>query len=83
MFGFSKLDPISVRAHHHIDADREYAYDGTSFFGRLDNALDFAALNQWVVVDKKGLEARPRFRIEPVIVAGRRHLDHRNEHSFT
>jgi hypothetical protein len=49
---------------HHTDAAREYAYDRNTFFGRLDKALDAAAINKWVVVDmKKGLEARLRVRI--------------------
>jgi hypothetical protein len=38
---------------HHTDAEREYAYDRQSHFGRLDKALDAAALNQWTVVDMK------------------------------
>jgi hypothetical protein len=38
---------------HHTDADREYAYDRQSHFGKLDRALDAAALNKWTVVDMK------------------------------
>lgn len=38
---------------HHTDADREYAYDRQSHFGKLDRALDAAALNRWTVVDMK------------------------------
>jgi phosphoglycolate phosphatase-like HAD superfamily hydrolase len=38
---------------HHTDAEREYAYDRQSHFGRLDKALDAARLNQWTVVDIK------------------------------
>ena len=38
---------------HHTDAQREYAYDRDTSFGRLDKALDAAALNNWVVVDMK------------------------------
>lgn len=38
---------------HHTDAEREYAYDRNSPFGRLDKALDAAALNKWSVVDMK------------------------------
>lgn len=38
---------------HHSDADREYAYDRNTPFGRLDKALDAAALNKWTVVDMK------------------------------
>ncbi len=38
---------------HHTDAEREYAYDKDSPFGRLDKALDAAAINQWTVVDMK------------------------------
>lgn len=37
----------------HTDADREYAYDRKSEFGRLDEALDAAAINKWTVVDMK------------------------------
>lgn len=38
---------------HHTDAEREYAYDRNTSFGRLDKALDAAAINRWVVVDMK------------------------------
>jgi hypothetical protein len=38
---------------HHTDAEREYAYDRTSPIGRLDKALDAAALNRWTIVDMK------------------------------
>ena len=38
---------------HHTDAEREYAYDRDTTFGRLDKALDAAALNKWAVVDMK------------------------------
>ena len=38
---------------HHTDAVREYAYDRQSHFGRLDKALDEAAVKGWVVVDMK------------------------------
>jgi hypothetical protein len=38
---------------HHTDAEREYAYDRNTSFGRLDKALDAAAINHWVVVDMK------------------------------
>jgi len=38
---------------HHTDAEREYAYDRQSHFGRLDKALDAAALNKWTVVDMR------------------------------
>ena len=38
---------------HHTDAAREYAYDRQSHVGRLDKALDAAALNKWTVVDMK------------------------------
>jgi phosphoserine phosphatase len=38
---------------HHTDAEREYAYDRQSHFGRLDKALDAATLNKWTVVDMK------------------------------
>jgi hypothetical protein len=38
---------------HHTDAEREYAYDRHSHFGRLDVALDAAAVNRWTVIDMK------------------------------
>ncbi len=38
---------------HHTDAVREYAYDRDTSFGRLDKALDAAAINKWIVVDMK------------------------------
>ena len=38
---------------HHTDAEREYAYDRDTEFGRLDKALDAAAINNWTVVDMK------------------------------
>jgi hypothetical protein len=38
---------------HHTDAVREYAYDRNSHFGKLDVALDAAAVNKWTVVDMK------------------------------
>jgi hypothetical protein len=38
---------------HHTDAEREYAYDRDTSFGRLDKALDAAAPNKWTVVDMK------------------------------
>ena len=38
---------------HHTDAEREYAYDRDSHFGRLDVALNAAAANSWMVVDMK------------------------------
>lgn len=38
---------------HHDDATREYAYDRQSHFGRLDQALDLAPANGWVLVSMK------------------------------
>jgi phosphoserine phosphatase len=38
---------------HHTDAEREYAYDRNSHFGKLDRALDAASDNKWTVVDMK------------------------------
>ncbi|MDR9806850.1 HAD family hydrolase [Rhizobium hidalgonense] len=38
---------------HHTDAAREYAYDRDTEFGRLDKALDAAAITGWTVVDMK------------------------------
>jgi hypothetical protein len=37
-----------------LDAEREYAYDRKSEFGRLDKAPDAAAVNKWT----RGHEAR-------------------------
>ncbi|AYG62143.1 HAD family hydrolase [Rhizobium jaguaris] len=38
---------------HHTDAEREYAYDRQSSFGKLDKALDEAERRNWLVVDMK------------------------------
>jgi len=38
---------------HHTDAVREYAYDRESHVGKLDEALDMAVDNDWVIVDMK------------------------------
>lgn len=38
---------------HHTDAEREFAYDRESHFGKLDKALDEAPQRGWVVVDMK------------------------------
>ncbi|MBX5170056.1 haloacid dehalogenase-like hydrolase [Rhizobium sp. NZLR1b] len=38
---------------HHTDAEREYAYDRKSEFGKLDKALDEAERRNWLVVDMK------------------------------
>jgi phosphoglycolate phosphatase-like HAD superfamily hydrolase len=38
---------------HHTDADREWAYDRKSSFGRLDKGLDEARAKGWTVVDMK------------------------------
>lgn len=38
---------------HHTDAEREFAYDRQAHFGKLDKALDAAAVNKWTVVDMK------------------------------
>ena len=38
---------------HHTDAEREWAYDRESHFGRLDQGLDEAAASGWTVVDMK------------------------------
>lgn len=36
---------------HHTDAEREFAYDRDSHFGKLDKALDEAPKRGWTVVD--------------------------------
>jgi haloacid dehalogenase-like hydrolase len=38
---------------HHTDAEREYAYDRHSTFGKLDKGLDEAPRKGWVVADMK------------------------------
>ena len=38
---------------HHTDAKREWAYDRTSSYGRLDKALDEAQAKGWTIVDMK------------------------------
>ena len=38
---------------HHTDAEREWAYDRKSSFGRLDKGLDEARAKGWTVVDMK------------------------------
>ncbi|MBB3454873.1 phosphoserine phosphatase [Rhizobium sp. BK313] len=38
---------------HHTDAEREYAYDRQSTFGKLDKALNEAERRNWLVVDMK------------------------------
>ena len=38
---------------HHTDAEREYAFDRKSHVGKLDLALDGAALNKWALADMK------------------------------
>ncbi|MGR9425455.1 HAD family hydrolase [Rhizobium leguminosarum] len=38
---------------HHTDAEREYAYDRDTEFGRLDKALDAASIAGWTVIDMK------------------------------
>ncbi len=38
---------------HHTDAEREWAYDRNSQFGRLDKALDEAPRHGWVIVNMK------------------------------
>jgi phosphoserine phosphatase len=38
---------------HHTDAEREYAYDRESHFGKLDKALDLAPANGWLPVSMK------------------------------
>ena len=43
---------------HHTDAEREYAYDRQSHFGKLDKALTEAGSRKWFVVDMKADWAR-------------------------
>ncbi|MEY9300977.1 hypothetical protein ABIF24_005608 [Bradyrhizobium elkanii] len=48
---------------HHTDAEREYAYDRKSSFGKLDKALDAASANGWIVVSMKD-DWKRMFRFE-------------------
>ncbi len=43
---------------HHTDAEREFAYDRDSHFGKLDKALDEAPAAGWHVIDMKNDWAR-------------------------
>lgn len=45
--------PRFVALIHHTDADREYAYDRHSRFGKLDKALDEAQRQRWLIIDMK------------------------------
>ena len=38
---------------HHTDADREYAYDRDTHFGKLDKAMTEAPERGWVLIDMK------------------------------
>ena len=38
---------------HHTDPEREYRYDRSAEFGRLDRALDIAAVSGWTVINMK------------------------------
>lgn len=38
---------------HHTDAQREYAYDRMSKFGKLDVALDYGSRHGWTFADMK------------------------------
>ena len=63
---------------HHTDAEREYAYDRDTSFGRLDKALDAAAVNKWTVVDMKNdwKVIFPPSEIEFLRLAGLSYLCH-------
>jgi hypothetical protein len=49
---------------HHTDAEREYAYDRDTPFGRLGDALDAAALSKWTVVDMKSASSHSNSVVE-------------------
>jgi phosphoglycolate phosphatase-like HAD superfamily hydrolase len=49
----SGAGPRFVALIHHTDADREYAYDRHSHFGKLDQALEEAQRQRWLVIDMK------------------------------
>ncbi len=51
--GASDLTPRLGIIIHHTDAEREWAYDRQSHVGKLDQALDLAESQGWVVVDMK------------------------------
>ncbi len=56
MLQWTTLDgqPGALRAHRPSHrCGTEYAYDRQSHFGRLDKALDAAAINKWAVADMK------------------------------
>ena len=55
---------LTSDAARHTDAEREYAYDRHSHFGKLDVALDAAAVNKWTVVDMKK-DWKRVFQFEP------------------
>ena len=46
-------DPRFMGLVHHTDAEREFAYDRVSHFGRLGKALDEAKARGWTVVSMK------------------------------
>lgn len=52
---------------HHTDAEREYAYDRNSSIGRLDRALDHAAMVGWLVVETKN-DWKVIYPLDPVKV---------------
>jgi phosphoglycolate phosphatase-like HAD superfamily hydrolase len=45
--------PRFIALVHHTDSDREYAYDRHSQVGKLDQALDEAQRQRWLIVDMK------------------------------
>ncbi|HEY5761131.1 MAG TPA: HAD family hydrolase [Steroidobacter sp.] len=45
--------PRFIALIHHTDTDREYAYDRHSHVGKLDQALDEAQRQRWLVIDMK------------------------------
>jgi bisphosphoglycerate-independent phosphoglycerate mutase (AlkP superfamily) len=53
-FGASaEISPERRQGMIRTDAERGYAYDRDTEFGRLDKALGAAAANKWVVIDMK------------------------------
>ena len=58
----SKRKNLSVYLHH-TDAVREWAYDRQSPIGRLDQGLDLAEENNWVIIDMKA-DWKTIFKVE-------------------
>jgi hypothetical protein len=49
---------------HHTDAEREYAYDRDSHFGRLSRGLDAAKQQGWAAYRRGPLRRKKRRRLQ-------------------